>query len=166
MPNWGRLHRAGTNSNKHINAKCHMPRSDKEGWRTSVNASLIYFSWVTAQVAYRTSAHASSNLLQIRDLNFPAPNATWSIRSDSAAVRKIQAALHRVKHWPKYQQKQEAWVLWNSVQHMSEGFLGLHKTVAKEKIGKADVRCLLTPDETCPFLYPFEMFNRYVGADF
>lgn len=49
---------------------------------------------------------------------------------------------------------------------MSEGFLGLHKTVAKEKIGKADVRCLLTPDETCPFLYPFEMFNRYVGADF
>lgn len=49
---------------------------------------------------------------------------------------------------------------------MSEGFLGLHKTVVKEKIGKADVRCLLTPDETCPFLYPFEMFNRYVGADF
>lgn len=88
-------------------------------------------------------------------------------QSDSVAVRKkILTELHRVKHWPKYQQKQEAWVLWNSVQHMSEGFLGLHKTVVKEKIGKADVRCLLTPDETCPFLYPFEMFNRYVGADF
>jgi len=142
-----------------------MPRSDKEGWRTTVNTSLIYFSWVIVQEAYRTSAHASSNLLENTDLHFPSPSDTQSIQSYSTAVRKIQTELHRVKLWPKYQQKQEACVLWNSVQHMSEGFLGLHKTV-EEKIGKADVRCLLTPDETCPFLYPFEMFNRYVGADF